>query len=124
MNRTRRPIHTLRPLPFAKLGYWYATAVGFVWGACLSTGKIKRHGKLWVFTGLPNWAFKRGGICVGACYLTRSNVSEAVLRHEEIHRQQWEVLGLALPLLYFLSGSNPHTNRFEVEAGLADGGYR
>lgn len=117
-------IHHRRPLPFAKLGYWYATAAGFVWGFLLSTGKVERHGKLWVFRGLPKWAFRRGGVCVGACYLTRNTVSTAVLRHEEIHRQQWRVLGLALPVLYALAGRDPRKNRFEIEAGLADGGYR
>ncbi|MGO1873683.1 MAG: Fe-S oxidoreductase [Canibacter sp.] len=117
-------IHTRKPLPLALIGYWYATFVGFVWGGLLSTGRIERHGNLWVFRGMPKWAFKRGGVCVGACYLTRNLVGEAVLRHEEIHRQQWRVLGFALPVLYALSGRDPKKNRFEIEAGLADGGYR
>ena len=111
------------PYPLAWLGYAYATVVGFMWGALLSQGQIAKHGRLWVFTGMPSWSFGRGGVCVGACYLTKNNVSPAVLAHEEIHRQQWRTFGLALPFLYFLSGRNPFTNIFEVDAGLEQGGY-
>jgi len=46
-----------------------------------------------------------------------------VLRHERVHREQWKRYGLALPLLYWLSGRDPQRNRFEIEAGLKDGGY-
>ena len=112
-----------RPLPFARLGYLYATAVGFAWGSLLSTGRVERRDGLWVFRGLPKWAFGRGGSCVGACYLTDTNVSPAVLRHERVHREQWRRYGLALPFLYFLAGRDPLRNRFEIEAGLEDGGY-
>lgn len=112
-----------RPYPFAWLGYAYATLVGFIWGSLLSKGPVYRRGKLWVFTGMPRWAFGRGGSCVGACYLTRTNVSPDVLAHEEIHRQQWRTFGLALPFLYFLAGRNPHTNLFEIDADLEKGGY-
>lgn len=111
------------PLPFARLGYLYATCVGFVWGAIWSTGKIERIDGLWVFRGMPGWTFQRGGSCVGSCYLTRTNTSPAVLRHERIHVDQWRHYGLALPLLYFLAGRDPLHNRFEIEAGLEDGGY-
>ena len=112
-----------RALPLARIGYLYATAVGFSWGSILSTGRVERHDGLWVFRGLPKWAFGRGGSCVGACYLTDSNVTPAVLRHERIHREQWRHYGLAFPLLYFLAGRDPLRNRFEIEAGLEDGGY-
>lgn len=115
--------HAARPLPLAWLGFAYATCVGFVWGAMLSTGKVERVDGLWVFRGMPRWAFRRGGSCVGACYLTRHNVSEAVLRHERVHVAQWRRYGLALPLLYALAGRDPLRNRFEIEAGLEDGGY-
>lgn len=111
------------PYPFAWLGYAYATAVGFTWGLLLSRGRVERHGRLWVFRGMPTWAFGRGGSCVGACYLTRSNVTPEVLAHEEIHRQQWRTFGLALPLLYLLAGRDPLNNIFEIDAGLAHGGY-
>lgn len=125
MTEQPRPNHRLRttPLPFALLGYWWATTVGFVWGSLLSTGRVRRVGKLWVFTGLPTWAFGRGGACVGACYLTRNNVTPDVLEHEEIHRQQWRIYGMALPILYLLAGRNPLNNFFEQQAGLEKGGY-
>ena len=112
-----------RPLPGALLGYWYATLVGFVWGSLLSTGEVEKIGRLWVFRGMPRWSFGRGGSCVGACYLTHQNVNERVLRHEEVHRQQWRTYGMAFPVLYWFAGRDPLTNRFEVEAGLEDGGY-
>lgn len=109
--------------PLARLGYLYATVVGFTWGAIWSTGEIRCEKGLWIFTGMPKWTFGRGGTCIGACYLTDHNVSEAVLRHERVHREQWKRYGLALPVLYQLSGRNPLKNRFEIEAGLKDGGY-
>ena len=112
-----------RRWPLARFGYLYATLVGLVWGAIWSTGEIRRVEGLWVFTGMPKWTFGRGGSCVGACYLTDTNVSTPVLRHERVHREQWKRYGLALPVLYWLSGRDPLQNRFEIEAGLNDGGY-
>lgn len=112
-----------RPWPFASLGFRFATAVGFVVGSLLSTGRVERRHGLWVFTGLPKWAFRRGGSCVGGCYLTRTNASDRVLRHELVHREQWRHYGFAMPLLYALEGNDPLRNRFEIEAGLRDGGY-
>lgn len=112
-----------RRWPLAWLGYAYATAVGFVWGSIWSTGEVRRIDGLWVFTGMPKWTFGRGGSCVGSCYLTDRNTGEAVLRHERVHREQWRRYGMALPILYLLSGRNPLKNRFEIEAGLEDGGY-
>lgn len=117
------PPQPRRPWPLAGLGYAVATAFGFAWGAVWSTGRVTRRDGLWVFTGMPTWTFGRGGSCVGGCYLTRHNLSERVLRHERVHQQQWRRYGLALPLLYQLAGRNPLTNRFEIEAGLEDGGY-
>lgn len=112
-----------RAWPLARLGYAYATAVGFVWGSIWSTGRVERIEGLWVFRGMPGWAFSRGGSCVGGCYLTDRNVSEAVLRHERVHVEQWRRYGLAMPLLYLIAGRDPLRNRFEIEAGLRDGGY-
>lgn len=112
-----------RELPLARLGFLYATLVGMVWGYLWSTGRVERHDGLWVFRGMPRWTFKRGGMCVGACYLTRNNVSKAVLRHERVHVEQWRRYGMAMPILYLLAGRNPLKNRFEIEAGLVDGGY-
>ncbi|TFC24043.1 Fe-S oxidoreductase [Cryobacterium sp. MDB1-18-2] len=109
--------------PLSRAGYLYATAVGLVWGGLLSTGRVERRGGLIFFRGLPNWAFGRGGSCVGGCYLTRDNVSDAILEHEAVHKRQWQRYGMLFPLFYRAAGSNPLTNRFEIEAGLEKGGY-
>jgi hypothetical protein len=108
----------------ARPGYWFASAVGLAWGAVLSRGKLERRGGVILASGLPAWAFGRGGTTIGAVYLTTANKSEAVLRHEAVHRAQWKKYGLAFIPLYVAAGQNAVTNRFEREAGLADGGYR
>lgn len=107
----------------SRAGYLYATAVGFTWGAIWSTGKVRRRNGLFVFTGMPNWTFGRGGSCVGGCYLTNRNVSTAVLEHEAVHKRQWQRYGMVFPILYFFAGRDPLQNRFEIEAGLEKGGY-
>ena len=118
----------LRPLllapPLARAGYLYATLVGLIWGAVFSTGRIRRVDGLFVFTGMPTWAFSRGGSCIGGVYLTDTNAGASVLEHEAIHRLQWQKYGLVFPAAYFLAGRDPLKNRFEIEAGLEKGGYR
>ncbi len=109
--------------PLSRLGYLYATLVGLVWGFIWSTGRVERHAGLFVFRGLPQWAFGRGGSCVGGCYLTDQNVTPDVLEHEAVHKRQWQRYGMLFPLLYLLAGRNPLKNRFEIEAGLEKGGY-
>lgn len=110
--------------PISRLGYWYGTTVGWVWGSLWSTGRIERREGLWVFRGLPAWAFPRGGVCVGGCFLTGdAAVSDRVLAHEAVHKRQWQRFGFLMPLLYTLAGRDPLRNRFEIEAGLEDGNY-
>ncbi|WP_309065149.1 Fe-S oxidoreductase [Microbacterium sp.] len=110
--------------PVSRLGYWWGTLVGFTWGLIWSTGTIERRLGLWVFRGMPSWTFGRGGTCVGGCYLTGDvHPSERILRHEAVHKQQWLRYGFLLPFLYLLAGRDPLRNRFEIEAGLEDGGY-
>nr|WP_220476518.1 Fe-S oxidoreductase [Microbacterium halimionae] len=110
--------------PVSRLGYWYACAVGWTWGTIWSTGQVQKRGDLWVFRGLPRWAFPRGGVCVGHCYLTgNAPVTPRVLRHEAIHVRQWRRYGFLMPMLSALSGRDPLRNRFEIEAGLEDGNY-
>lgn len=110
--------------PLSLLGYWWGSAVGWTWGTLWSTGRIEKRNGLWVFTGMPNWAFGRGGVCVGGCFLTGSAaVTDALLRHEAVHARQWRRYGFLMPALYLLSGRNPLTNRFEILAGLEDGNY-
>lgn len=110
--------------PISWLGYLYASAVGFAWGFLWSTGRVERRSGLFVFRGMPGIAFGRGGSCVGACYLTDRNVSDRVLEHEAVHKRQWQRYGMLFPFLYLLAGRNPLRNRFEIEAGLENGGYR
>jgi len=110
--------------PVSRLGYGWGTAVGAVWGALWSTGRVERREGLWVFRGMPAWTFRRGGVCVGGCFLTGTTpVTDALLRHEAVHARQWRRYGFLMPLLYLLAGQNPLTNRFEVLAGLEDGNY-
>lgn len=110
--------------PISRLGYAWGTAVGFAWGALWSTGPVKRRHGLWVFRGMPSWTFRRGGVCVGGCFLTGdTDPSDAVLRHEAVHRAQWLRYGFLMPVLYLFAGVDPLRNRFEIEAGLVDGGY-
>lgn len=119
----RIPAFVLRS-PISRLGYWWGTAVGWVWGTIWSTGPVERRDGLWVFRGLPPWSYGRGGVCVGSCYLTGDvEPSEAVLRHEAVHKQQWLRYGFLLPILYVFAGRDALRNRFEIEAGLEDGGY-
>lgn len=110
--------------PVSRAGFWYGRAVGWTWGALWSTGRVERHGGLWVFRGMPSWTFARGGVCVGDCFLTgEGTVTDSILAHEAVHARQWRRYGLLMPLLYALAGRDPLRNRFEIEAGLEDGNY-
>lgn len=106
----------------AGCGFRTASAAAKLWGRLLG-GRFEQHGKLTVVTGLPPWAFGRGGTCVGDTVLTAQPMSAAVLEHEEVHRRQWRRYGFAFIPLYFAAGINPLRNRFEIEAGLVKGGY-
>lgn len=110
--------------PISRVGYWYGCTVGWVWGSIWSTGRIEKRQGLWVFRGLPAWAFPRGGVCVGGCFLTGDDrPTDVVLGHEAVHRRQWRRYGFLMPLLYALAGRDPLRNRFEIEAGLIEGNY-
>lgn len=119
----RIPSFLLRS-PISRLGYLWGTAVGMLWGSLWSTGRVERRNGLWIFRGMPSWTFNRGGVCVGGCFLTgEARPSEAVLRHEAVHKEQWLRYGFLMPVLYFVAGRDPLRNRFEIEAGLEDGNY-
>lgn len=110
--------------PISALGYAYGCTVGWVWGTLWSRGRVERHGRLRVFRGLPSWAFPRGGVCVGHCFLTGDGPIDArLLAHESVHERQWRRYGFLMPVLYSIAGRDPLRNRFEIEAGLADGRY-
>jgi hypothetical protein len=106
----------------ARPGYWVATACAWLWGRLLFGRYARAHG-IHYFSGLPRWAYGRGGTTIGAIYLTTDNTGVAVLEHEAVHRAQWRRYGLAFVALYVAAGSPALTNRFEVEAGLEKGGY-
>ena len=108
----------------ARPGYWFATLAGLVWGGILSGFRLKRAGGVIVAAHMPRWAFGRGGTTIGAVFLTCDVPSENVLEHEAVHRAQWRRYGLAFIPLYIAAGVPAKTNRFEVEAGLAKGGYK
>ncbi|MGP3535367.1 Fe-S oxidoreductase [Microbacterium sp. RD1] len=110
--------------PLSYLGYLYGTTVGFVWGTLWSTGRVERRDGLWIFRGMPRWTFPRGGVTAGGCFLTGdAPITRALLRHEAVHARQWRRFGFLMPVLYGISGRDPLRNRFEIEAGLADGNY-
>ncbi|MDJ0334633.1 hypothetical protein QMG83_05295 [Salinibacterium sp. G-O1] len=107
----------------ARPGFWFATACAWVWGGVLGRFRMRRAGTLVVASGLPKWAYGRGGTTIGAVYLTTNNTSPRVLEHEAVHCAQWKKYGLALIPLYLDAGRDARLNRFEIEAGLAKGGY-
>lgn len=110
--------------PLSLVGYWWGTVIGWIWGTLWSTGPVERRAGLWVFRGLPAWAFPRGGVCVGGCFLTGdAPVTDRLLAHEAVHRVQWRRYGFLMPLLYLLAGRDALRNRFEIAAGLRAGGY-
>lgn len=103
----RIPAFLLRS-PISRIGYWWGTAVGWVWGSLWSTGPVERRAGLWVFRGMPSWTFNRGGVCVGGCFLTgEARPSDAMLRHEAVHKAQWLRYGILLPVLYLFAGRDP-----------------
>jgi hypothetical protein len=108
----------------ARPGYWLATLCGAVWGGILSLGRLRAEGGVIVASRCPRWAFGRGGTTIGAVYLTHDNDRPAVLEHEAVHRAQWKHYGLAFIPLYVAAGVDAGRNRFEIEAGLENGGYR
>lgn len=128
LERGRRLDRLIPPIlldsPISRLGYWYGCAVGWIWGTLWSTGRVEKRAGLRVFRGLPSWAFPRGGVCVGGCFLTGDGrIDDALLRHEAVHKRQWQRYGFLMPVLYALAGRDPLRNRFEIEAGLEDGNY-
>ena len=70
----------------------------------------------------------RGGTTWGGVFVTRrplAALDPATVRHELVHVEQWRRWGALFPLLYALAElrGGPLRNRFEIAAGLRDGGY-
>lgn len=121
-----RVAHTLGRVATAPVvalpGYRLASAAALAWGRMLG-GTVSTAGDLTIVRNLPHWSFGRGGTCVGATFLTRDLVSDAILEHEDVHRRQWQRYGLAFIPMYFFAGLDGTKNRFEIEADLEKGGY-
>ena len=108
--------------PIARAGHRLATEAARLWGRLLG-GEERQVGDLTVISGLPTWAFGRGGTTIGATFLTRSATNVAIIEHEDVHRQQWERYGLWFIAMYLAAGQDALRNRFEIEADLVKGGY-
>jgi len=110
-------------------GFWTATALGAAWGLLAGRGplreRLRRDEGLLVADRMPAWAFGRGGTVIGGVLLTSPDLrlTPEVLRHERVHRRQWRRYGLAFIPLYLAAGRDPLRNRFEIQAGLVEGGY-
>ena len=81
--------------------------------------------QIYVCSGMRG-GFGRAGTTIGGAYLTKDHVARRTLRHEAVHADQWARYGSSFILRYLSEESrNPkERNKFEIEAGLADGGYR
>ncbi|MBY6412476.1 hypothetical protein HQ346_12405 [Rhodococcus sp. BP-252] len=81
--------------------------------------------RLFVASGMRG-GFGRGGTTIGGVYLTRTNTSRAVLRHESVHADQWARYGVLFAVRYLVEEvRHPGaSNKYEIEAGLGDGGYK
>lgn len=107
----------------SQLGMLVASGAALAYGRAFKSAKVDQLPDLTVISGLPRWAYPRGGVTVGRVFLTGPQPTAALLRHESRHVEQWRTYGLAMPILYWLAGRDAHSNWFEVEAGLDDGGY-
>ena len=70
----------------------------------------------------------RAGFTVGNVYLTgKEKVSDAELRHETKHADQWAISGWQFPAIYGVNAAatnnNPCKNFFEWWAGFQDAHY-
>lgn len=69
--------------------------------------------------------FGRAGTTIGGAYLTKQATQLRTIRHEAKHADQWAHYGIAFAGLYLFEELRHRgaANRFEIEAGLEDGGY-
>lgn len=102
------------------------TVPALAWGVAHG-GSVHFEDGMLVVTGMDGGHGTRSTITVGQVVLTsRDDLEPLLLEHESRHGDQWALLGLLTPPLYYLSdvlqGGAEH-NVFEVSAGLSDGGY-
>ena len=106
-----------------KLATEVVSAVAVGYAAVFRDSSFRRDGDIVIASGLPQCAYPRGGVCVGRVFLTGPLPSRAVIAHEKRHVTQWYRYGALFPLLYAVAGRDALSNKFEIEAGLEDGGY-
>lgn len=80
--------------------------------------------EIYVCTGMRS-GFGRAGTTIGGVYLTNTHTLQRTVRHESVHADQWARYGVSFAVRYlFEEMRNPkQANKFEIEAGLVDGGY-
>ncbi|MCD5420485.1 hypothetical protein LRS71_13090 [Rhodococcus pyridinivorans] len=121
-RKRARAIRVSRGVPSVRFVTALATVWGRAWGGSVS---FDDEFGLFVCSGMRG-GFARGGTTVGGVFLTRRPPTRALLRHESVHADQWARYGIGFAVRYLREElRNPGSrNRFEIEAGLADGGYR
>ncbi|MCQ4121469.1 hypothetical protein [Rhodococcus tibetensis] len=99
-----------------------ALAYARVWGG--RTAFDEEFG-IFVCSGMRG-GFARGGTTIGGAFLTGRTPARTLLRHEAVHADQWATYGWSFALRYLFEELRHRgaRNRFEIAAGLADGGYR
>ncbi|KAA0023961.1 hypothetical protein [Antrihabitans cavernicola] len=80
--------------------------------------------EIYVCSGMRG-GFGRAGTTIGGAYLTDTNTALRTIRHESVHADQWARYGASFAIRYLLEERrHPKAgNKFEIEAGLVDGGY-
>lgn len=87
---------------------------------------------LWVCFGFDSPLVQRGGTTYGDTFFFHGSPDsfaglggrDELLAHESHHVLQWHLMGRRFPTLYAIAGPNACQNLFEVQAGLAHGGYQ
>lgn len=123
MTTRREQLHRAgRGRPQSILVTRFALAWARVWGGA---ARFDDEFAIFVCTGLRG-GFGRAGTTFGGAYLTGNNTGRRVLRHEAVHAEQWATFGLTFPFRYLCEEARHRgaANKYEIEAGLADGGYR
>jgi hypothetical protein len=99
-------------------------ALGYsrMWGARIA---FDDEFGMFVCSGMQG-GYARGGTTVGGAFLTGREPARPLVRHEAVHADQWATYGWTFALRYLCEEArHPGArNRFEIAAGLADGGYR
>ena len=126
MGAMKARVGRLRAAARGKTSVVVVTAVALLWGR-ICGGRVSWNPeyRLYVCAGMRA-GFARGGTCVGGVFLTgTAEPRDRLLKHEAVHADQWARHGVTFPFRYLREEMrNPGVkNRFEVAAGLEDGGY-